>query len=698
MRLGWILALAAVFVCATASVLRADPELRSLFPLQAALYSNSDQLSRLELSSELMSTCRVDLADLRVFDRKGREVPFLIDSALGPDQHLEVQQTFVPQFLKAVQQTVGQTVEQTVGQAEEKRPPLLRETYELTTPTVVSQTGVWDLVVETAELHFVRRIRVVVHTSDGAETEVLAEDSLFRLQDPLREKVRITLPPVVAKSVEVILEGEEKIFLEPTFRFENSRPLPSRDRVVVELEELSRQHADGKTLIELARPRGLQPDLLRFSPSTGTFNRRVEVWDEGPGAVDQILARQTLFRVRAVTTVEELEIPLHTAYGDRLRVVIHDGDSPPLNDLLVRAVVRRPVLLFSLPKVDAEFEGAAGTLRFGGGRAYRPKYDLESLLPSFDHPVTGTEAEVVERLYDPALLGTIRLGSVEANPHFDPTPVLAFAHRPGSVIKAELYEFRRQLAVEPSTEGLARVQLTPEDLSRVRPNLEDLRIVDGDSRQWAFLLEQGSAYEERELVLADATSEDGTSTYPLLLPVESVRLNQVVLETSTPFFDRAFELVGEREKREIILAAGRLARRIGDPRPVEISFNEQRVDALELRIEDGDDASLSFHRITVRFPVPELYFAAPAGNYSLLMGNPEGRAPRYELARVRDVVLAVESADVALGGLEENPTYSARARLATDGGAQQALLWIALALAVVVLTVLTLRLARREDG
>lgn len=70
---------------------------------------------------------------------------------------------------------------------------------------------------------------------------------------------------------------------------------------------------------------------------------------------------------------------------------------------------------------------------------------------------------------------------------------------------------------------------------------------------------------------------------------------------------------------------------------------------------------------------------APEGGYSLLLGNPDVPAPRYELERVRDVVLAASNNAAEAGPLEANPEYSLRARLGGEDGAsgllQTGLVW-----------------------
>ena len=90
--------------------------------------------------------------------------------------------------------------------------------------------------------------------------------------------------------------------------------------------------------------------------------------------------------------------------------------------------------------------------------------------------------------------------------------------------------------------------------------------------------------------------------------------------------------------------------------------------------------------------------AAPAGEYDLLLGNPEAERPQYELTQVRDVVLAVEGSVARAGDLTANTAYRPGARLQTKKGALQVILWLAVAALVVFLTILTLRLARKEGS
>lgn len=663
-------------------------DLRALFPHEAPISVDTAGLIRLELPPEVLAACRADLSDLRIFDQDEKEVSFLVDSGLDSDERVEMTQLITPQLVNVAQQQIDS----------ETGPSVRQETYDLLMPDEEPTTGSWDLVFDTDRPSFVRRIQVIGHGSDGTRNVLVTEESIFRILDPLREKLHITLPETDSDRLTLILVGEDGFFLSPGLRFENTRRLSSRERATVELEELRREQLDGQTVVELRRPRGLVPNVLLVSTTTGAFNRPTEVWDDGPGASQKVLAKKILYRLAALTTVEDVDLPLQPARGDRLRVIITDGDSPPLQDLSFQAVVRRPALLFFLA-VESSQE-PAGTLRFGGARAFRPHYDLVG-LPSIDQSVEGETARITERLYDPDQLQIARLGESRPNPHFNPAPALTFAMRPGAEIETRLFSHVRRVSAQPSAEGLCRLRLQPEDLALARQDLADIRIVDSESRQWAYLLEPRAELVVEELPVTQRITENGRTRYRFALPITPALIDQLTLDSSEPFFDRAFVLTAdldEESRQTVTLATGRLTRRIDDPRPVTIGFAETRILALELEVVDGDDAPLQIRNARSRFPLPELFFAAPAGDYELILGNPEVSLPRYELAQVRQVVLAVEALEAHPGPLVENPDYRPGARLRSRGRLLQLLLWVVVIAVVVFLTVLTLRLAKQEGG
>lgn len=668
---------------ASAAVGAEPPELATLFPRRAELRAQVGPLARLELPPEVLTACRADLSDLRIVDAAGREVPFLVLEGLAPETAIEVREVVRPELLEVDRRTEGR----------DPGPDLQHERYELAAPPPAPPGERWDLVLETGRRELVRRAgvsRVEVGTGERA----LWEGSLFRLATPPRERLRVPLPSLDATGgrLVVALEGEEGSYLEPGFRYERVREIPGAERARVPLEALARRSREGRTVLELARPRGLVPDRLVLETDTPVLERRVEVWDEGPGAAPDPLGRETVVRVPGPGGVEDLEVAIAPPRGDRLRVVVTDGDSPPLDALRVAAAVRRPALLFALSGTGDGV--AAATLYFGGGRAHRPRYDLAELAPAL--PAEGSQAQAAERLLDPARVASAELGPAEDNPRFDPTPALAFAMRPAAALDPAPWRWRRPLEARPSAEGLVRLRPGLEELARARADLADLRLVGEGGRQWAYLLEDPARPEPHAIPVEGPETAAGVSRYRLVPPAAPATLEGLTLEVAAPFFDRPFTLRAELGDAETVVASGRLVLPPRDPRPVEIRFAGSRADALVLEVEDGSDAPLEVVAATGLFPVPDLYFAAPAGDYALLVGHPDAAAPRYELARVRDVVLAVSAGEAEAGPLEENPDYRAGARWLRGTGAQRLLLWATLVLAVVGLGLLTLKLARRE--
>src|SRR5262249_2269952 len=158
--------------------------------------------------------------------------------------------------------------------------------------------------------------------------------------------------------------------------------------------------------------------LLRVETTTGVFDRTIEVWDVAPGRADRQLATGTVVRLRDVATVDSREVPLAPARGERLRVEIVDGDSPPLADLAFTALARQPPLAFFATAPTGEAPKI--TLRFGGGRAPAPSYDLARLVPAMGS-ADAVRLAALAKIRDPKL-PRASLGPVRSNPAFVDTP------------------------------------------------------------------------------------------------------------------------------------------------------------------------------------------------------------------------------------------------------------------------------------
>lgn len=673
-----------VLILGAFGTLFAAESLMTLFPRRAQVTADQPGLQRLALPPEVIGACRSDLADIRLLTATGQEIPFLVDSPRTEAGDLEVLTTSTPTVLTADRSR--RALDRSVIE--------FTEAYRLAIPPVPKPGLSWDLVLSIERATFVSRVTVTGVDRRGHRVSIVEDGSCFRLPDAGVENLRLPIGPFSDGAVTVELTGLDQGYLHPRFRLEARRAIAGAPTGVVDFDIAERRDTPGRTELVVVRPRAMIPRRLVIASTTGTFSRSVTVWDEGPGADPQALGTATLFRIDGAISVEQLEVPIRPARGDRLRLLIDNADSPALEGLGVSARVPRPELVFSLP--DGQ---TSAVLVFGGGRAHSPTYDLAAFEGRSDVPVEGRPAERFLALFDPEQASRATLGTVEANPLFDAEPALAFAMHPGAVVDSRPYSHRRSATIDPSPEGLSVIRLDAEDLAVLRPDLADLRIIDGQSRQWAYLKQDRSRSITVDLEVVPARREGRRSVVQLTMANPPQILHRIRLTSDSEFFDRPYTLTATLDGDPVRVVSSRLIRTIGDPRPVEISVEPPvRADRLIVEIDDGDDAPLSLTSASNTFIVPNLYLAAEPGRYDIVMGYPDARSPRYELERVRSTVLAVPAAPAALGDLETNPRFSGPHRWSTSTDWRQWLMGLALCLAVIVIVWLTLRVAREEPS
>jgi len=651
-------------------------DLAALFPDEADVFVAGGGLARLELPLPVLRACESDRSDLRLFDRNGREVPFLVDDAPRAARTLREERR-VPAEVRDVRREV----------VERKHAPAIhREAFDVAVPAEPDTIGTWALELDAPAREFVRQ--VTVRTLGSESTTTLVAGSVFRLADG-REKRLLPLPPLTGDRLTIQLEGEDGRYLTPTLAFVASRDIEPPPAAGVALAIASMQSVGGTTVVK-ADLSSIAPAALRLETSTPLFDRRVRVFELDARDRRRLVGSGRIFRVGA--GAEQLDVTLDGTTGGKLVVEIDDEDSPPLADVSLSVLGRLPSLVFELPAAP---EGtAAGTLRFGGGRARAAEYDVAALVrqPAGETPAALAAALVT--LAERHDLARAWLGPVHANPRYDRTPALAFAMHPGAALDASGFRHRRPLRVRSSPDGLGRLRLEPTDVAHARPDLGDVRVADAEGRQWAYLLQHDAGHAAVPLAVTPPRRDGTTSTHALALRAPGAVLDGIVLDVEGAFFDRPYRIVADPDTdAERTLAHGRLTRGAGRVEPIAVGFPAESVTALVVEVDDGDDAPLVIAGAEGRSPVPDLFVAAPAGSYDLLVGNPTADAPRYELARVRDVVLALDGASIDAGPLEPNPRYRAPSPLAEGRKRTTVILWVVLGIAVVVLLVTTLRLA-----
>ncbi len=175
--------------------------------------------------------------------------------------------------------------------------------------------------------------------------------------------------------------------------------------------------------------------------------------------------------------------------GDHLRLTIEDGDSPPLADVAVALAYDAPALLFALPAGTAG--SPSGVLRFGGGRA------LRAALRRRGAAARCLERERRARRCDAHPAGAARRGA--AQPGVRRAPGAGGGARPGAAVEVDAWQWQRPLTIPESPEGLVELRLGAEDVG-ARADRADLRVVDGDGRQWPYV--GAPPYSARALLYA----------------------------------------------------------------------------------------------------------------------------------------------------------------------------------------------------
>jgi hypothetical protein len=503
----------AILIVLFATTAHADPaEPPSLFAKEADVLVEAPGLQRLELPADVLKACADDLADLRLVGPNGEVVPYLVDGGRG----LEVRRTWAPSEVRVIDR-LRQADRDVVG---------LRWTEILEIPAPPpAPDGVaerWTLTVRTDSRDFVRFIQVETRIG-RRELTLLPEGATVHRYAGGRERLTVELPPLGQAPLRITLSGNDPGWLRPSFEMQAREALAGGEEIEVLLSKGSVRSADGRTVIELDRPGGLAIGALRLRTSTPTYDRPVVVWDEGADRSPGVLGRGAVFAVQGSSPLIHDRVTVRRPRGDRLRLVIDDGDSPPLADLAVYGILRRPALLFTATQTATPY-----ILRFGGDRVRRPRYDLQSLLPARSLDTDRDErARAAVRLFGEAV--PARLGPIRPNPVYDDGPILAFAMRAGAELRPSDWSSRRTLKLPGGGDGPARVRLEPADMAVLRPDLGDVRIVDAQNRQWPYLVERG---HQAELpVTFEQAAEDGSTTLTLT-DRKSTRLNSSHARTS----------------------------------------------------------------------------------------------------------------------------------------------------------------------
>ncbi|HYC59812.1 MAG TPA: DUF2339 domain-containing protein [Thermoanaerobaculia bacterium] len=591
--------------------------------------------NRLDVDVALLSNAASDLRDLRLYDDAKREIGYLlVDPEPGTPRWIDGRMLPVA----ATKKTSGFEID--LGRAED----------------------IDRLRFENIASPFLKRVRVE-GSGDRGRWTLLADATVFDLPDEKLTRLdagfehgryrylRVTWDD--ASSARIARVGgvrarvhnsgasPEPLRASLPFRKRASEPRISRYRVDLPgarmpLAAIELRVANGNVFrtVTITEPRLGNGEVLPSTLGSGTV-RRAERW----GAV-----------------AEAMGVEIERPTGRQIDLVIDDGDNPAL--VLTHVIARfapQPWIYFESPGITPL------TARYGDARLEPPRYDLEAsrrFLASAK-PAIATWANT--SMIAPAA-ATEDVRALQ-----------------GAVVDRSAFGVVRAIPRAPA--GLTVLLMDADVLARSR-ELSDVRIAGENDRQIPYVVEKRDEPLVVPLTLQEARGEKGTTVYRLALPYTTLPYGtRLVLRTTARVFERSVDLRGVTTR----------IWRAADPEllPPALTFEPPLSgnEALEVVVHEGDNATLPITRAELLLPSVALRFHHPGTPISLLYGNRELAAPRYDLALLAPRLFAQSARELTLS------PQSSKNATSRESDARN-FFWIAIGIVAVVLLVLLAKLLK----
>lgn len=626
---------------------------------------------------ETLDAARPDLADLRLYDDAGREVPFRIERPTPAPRAIRAAKNFrVTLSGKATVATFDTDLQQSVDR----------------------------ISLETPARDFIKAVTIEASNDGKTWQSVIRDQPVFRRNGASR--MHVEFPPVVWTHWRVTIDDRrvEAIPLTgATLHAADPTPAPA---TTMDIRLVERDESAGQTRLTLLAA-GARVTLagIQIEAADPLFTRAATLAyrDYVEGEVrETVLARGTIYRValEGQPAAASLSIAAQVTVPTReLILTIENGDSPPLNITAVRAT-RRPVYIAWLAAEPGAFHFLSGN-----SKCAAPRYDLAAL-----------GANVTARLVQP------RSGvALSPNPSYRATETLPELQDLGTFIDLAKWKFRKH--VEVAKPGVQQLELDLETLSRAARGFEDLRLVRletlrrpgeltgklqevGGGQQIPYLLERTTITRSLtpEIEKADDPKRPSVSRWRIRLPHPSLPVTQLICDADAPFFQRSLtvteQVPDERGNPHSVHHASATWTRTLDRRKdkLVLPLSPPAGDTLLLEIENGDNPPLAPKNFALRYPATRMVFKTlPGGATLLYYGNPQASRPRYDIDLVARQLLASEKSKATL-----SPGEALKKSRWSDGGSLSGkagwIFWAVLAVVVVALLFVIARLLPKSGG
>ena len=608
------------------------------------------------------------LADLRLFDAAGAEVPYLI--VASPDA-APIWRDAAAMLPIAPVETERQ---RTSGFEADLGESVLVDRFRL----------------DRLPPPFLKRLRLE-GSGDRAHWTLLVEDgTVFDLPEPRLRQVELGFVAGSYRYFRVTWDDTRSGRIGP--------PRSSSARIVSQIAPAAplttavaverRPSEPGRSRFHLRLPGARLPIVaLDLDVAPGHVMRDAEVYEArltGAEAVPAMIGRGTLKRVeRESLTAEALRIHIQPPVEPELDLVVDDGNNPPLD-------LRRVTARFAeLPSIYFESHTAV-LARYGNPTLPPPRYDLEAVRR------TVRIEQVAEARWGEPRTRTDADNSIAA----ESLPTV------GAVIDAARFKFIRD--IPPGDPGMIALRLDEAALAHSRgigSRFGDVRVIGADGRQVPYLIERSSeplsvdvALERLDPAPPALRTRPSETVYAITWPHERLSSARLVLTTSARVFRRRVSIAAERQPNrqrrdpwtETLASAEWLNATQENAAPaLTLPLPDTEAGRLLVVVDEGDNSALPIASGRLLFPQYRLrLFRGPQTTLRLAYGEPGLAAPNYDLALLAPRLLGVSATEVAAAA-ERADSAAAPASLLSPQ-----VFWAIVAAAVVILVFLIARLVR----
>ena len=651
-------------------IVTAGPGPRRL-PLDVALVSGGSPFSvrfRVPGDPDAGAVATGGLADLRLFDAVGAEIPHLL--VANPDA--------APVWREA-------SAILPVAAVETERQRTSGFEVDLGTALLVDRFRLDRL-----PPPFLKRLRVEGSGDRAHWTLLVDEGTVFDLPQPGLRQVELGFVPGSYRYFRVTWDDSRsgRIGPPPSASARIVSPVLPAPTLTTAVIVERRPSEPGRSRFHLRLPGARLPIVaLDLDVAPGHLMRDAEVYEArltGAEATPALIGRGALKRVEQESiTAEALRIHVQMPVEPELDLVIDDGNNSPLD---LRGVTAR---FAELPWIYFESKGTM-LARYGNSTLPPPRYDLEAVRPSlrieqvpearWGEPRTGTDIDKQASAVD---LPTV-----------------------GAAIDATKFKYVRDV---PSGEpGMVALRLDEAALAHSRgivSRFGDVRVISEDGRQVPYLVERSSEplsvdvmLERLDPVPPSLQTRPNETVYGIAWPHERLSSARLVLTTSTRVFRRRVSIATERRpdrlRRDAWLETLASAEWVNATQEtaapaLTLPLPDTEASRLLVVVDEGDNSVLPIASGRLLFPQYRLrLFRGPQTTLRLAYGQPELAAPSYDLALLAPRLLGVSAMEISAG------TERAEGGTPPTSPLSPQVFWAVMGAAVFVLLFLIVRLVR----